>query len=267
MKAIGRAILIAQLLGPFALVASAEDAVSLDQAIREGKVKVEITALGGSTGDTILLNVQRQVPATLRLSLKPGTVFKSTSGRVQDMVGLAIKGERVSKQAYRRSDVILLRDDSRHAYVVEAYGLDFHKPNPGAGDRFTISSADSRASQILLTGKKQGATIKVLQIALWIDREDVALSQLKRRLTHHRNGSGANLLKHVGRAGIGWDVVRVWKGTRRDERKLKKRKDSTRICPRCAAKPMPVRILTEEVDVEKTLGSQDAPEDQGSVNL
>ena len=58
---------------------------------------------------------------------------------------------------------------------------------------------------------------------------------LESRLAHHRNGTGARLLEVVGEAGIGWRVVRKWRGSRGDERRLKNRKDSPRLCPICAA--------------------------------
>jgi len=153
----------------------------LDKALQDGKVRVEITGLGGSTGDTILLNVQRQVPETLRLSLTPGTVFKSATSTVQNMVGAAIKGERVSNTSYRPSSQIVLTDDAKHAYVIQAYCLDFDKGNPGHNDSFSVSPVDVRAAEILAAGQEMGASINVIQSGLWIDREGVGERELKRR--------------------------------------------------------------------------------------
>ncbi len=53
------------------------------------------------------------------------------------------------------------------------------------------------------------------------------------RMAHHRAGSGSNLLRVVAEAGIGWQLVRTWPGTRADERRLKRRGGATRSCPRC----------------------------------
>lgn len=62
----------------------------------------------------------------------------------------------------------------------------------------------------------------------------VEKGNLKRRMTHHRNGSGANLMKHVSNAGIDWQVARTWKDGDRDfERRLKKCKKPFRFCPIC----------------------------------
>jgi hypothetical protein len=56
---------------------------------------------------------------------------------------------------------------------------------------------------------------------------------LRQRLWHHRNGTGARLLAAVNAAGIGYRIVRVWKGSRTLERLLKQKKSSPRLCPVC----------------------------------
>ena len=62
-------------------------------------------------------------------------------------------------------------------------------------------------------------------------------SNFTRRLGHHRRGTGANLLKHVNAAGIGWRVVRTWTGDRHLERRLKSQGGHARLCPVCSPKP------------------------------
>jgi hypothetical protein len=53
------------------------------------------------------------------------------------------------------------------------------------------------------------------------------------RLAHHGSESGANLMWHVAKAGIGWDLARTWPGDRYLERRLKRRGGAARICPLC----------------------------------
>lgn len=55
---------------------------------------------------------------------------------------------------------------------------------------------------------------------------------LTARLLHHQAGSGANLMRHVGKAGIGWMLARTWPGDRTTERRMKVR-GHTRRCPAC----------------------------------
>jgi|SRR5581483_10037482 len=57
---------------------------------------------------------------------------------------------------------------------------------------------------------------------------------LQRRLARHRKGTGARLLEVITAAGIDWKLVRVWEdGDRTLERRLKKRKNASRLCPCC----------------------------------
>jgi predicted GIY-YIG superfamily endonuclease len=58
-------------------------------------------------------------------------------------------------------------------------------------------------------------------------------SNLDMRLRHHSKGTGANLLRHVRNAGIGWIVSRTWSGDRYEERRLKNLGGHARKCPIC----------------------------------
>lgn len=64
---------------------------------------------------------------------------------------------------------------------------------------------------------------------------------LESRFSYHASGSGSRLLRAVGRNG--WHVVRLWKGSRDDERRLKRRKESPALCPECSAHVKPVKGL------------------------
>jgi hypothetical protein len=55
---------------------------------------------------------------------------------------------------------------------------------------------------------------------------------LPARLVDHAAGRGARLLQVVGEQGIGWQLARIWTGTRARERSLKQR-GATRRCPVC----------------------------------
>jgi predicted GIY-YIG superfamily endonuclease len=54
------------------------------------------------------------------------------------------------------------------------------------------------------------------------------------RLEDHKSGRGANIMKVVTDAGIGWSVSRMWlDGGRELERKFKKAQHNSRLCPIC----------------------------------
>lgn len=64
---------------------------------------------------------------------------------------------------------------------------------------------------------------------------------LDRRLEAHRNGRGARLIEVINDAGIGFFVVRTWRGGRALERSLKRRKNSPGLCPICREENQPLQ--------------------------
>lgn len=180
-----RSLTFAAALACFAvlgLTASAGDPLlHLHDAVAQGKVSVEVIAIGGSTGDTIQISVKRLGRDALRLDLAPGTVFRSVSGKVQDMAGARIRGERSGASAYTPAAQIDLPDDQPHVYVVEAYCMDFHKANPGAGEKFRMEGPTPETAAFMTAAVASGRSIEQVQAALWIKRERITDTELAAR--------------------------------------------------------------------------------------
>lgn len=63
----------------------------------------------------------------------------------------------------------------------------------------------------------------------------VTRGDLDARIEAHRNGHGANLMRVLRRAGIGFTLARIWSDAEFAlERRLKNRGGASRICPLCA---------------------------------
>jgi predicted GIY-YIG superfamily endonuclease len=60
---------------------------------------------------------------------------------------------------------------------------------------------------------------------------------LPARLAEHAAGRGARLLAVITVAGIGWQLARIWPGTRVTERALKRQGGASRRCPLCGIQP------------------------------
>ena len=60
---------------------------------------------------------------------------------------------------------------------------------------------------------------------------------VKRRLAEHAAGRGARLLAVVKAAGIGWQLARLWPGSRARERQIKRQGGHARQCPLCGVRP------------------------------
>jgi predicted GIY-YIG superfamily endonuclease len=59
---------------------------------------------------------------------------------------------------------------------------------------------------------------------------------LEARIERHRKGNGARLVAVFAEKGIGFTVARTWTGDRTEERRIKNRKNSPRLCPICREK-------------------------------
>jgi predicted GIY-YIG superfamily endonuclease len=60
-------------------------------------------------------------------------------------------------------------------------------------------------------------------------------TNLEQRLDEHSKGHGARLLQVIIEAGLTFSLTRTWQGTRKDERRIKNRKEAPRLCPICKA--------------------------------
>ena len=60
---------------------------------------------------------------------------------------------------------------------------------------------------------------------------------VRRRLAEHEAGHGARLLAVVRAAGIGWQLARMWPGSRARERQIKRQGGHARHCPLCGVTP------------------------------
>ncbi len=58
-------------------------------------------------------------------------------------------------------------------------------------------------------------------------------NDLDARLAAHASGNGARLMEVIANAGITWQLARTWVGERSLERRLKRQKNSPRLCPIC----------------------------------
>lgn len=177
----------------------------LHQAVKENKVSVEVTSLGGATGGTVKVNVQRKVPEQLQISIAPGTVFIAVNGRVQNMTGATIKGEFIGQtNTYQPGSVMVLADGARHSFLVESFCLDYHKPAPKRGDTFSLSMLDPRTTRILVPPKGLAPSQWAYQAAIWMDRSGVSANELKQKY-HYSDGDvqvAVQLLRHAEQQGV-----------------------------------------------------------------
>lgn len=70
-------------------------------------------------------------------------------------------------------------------------------------------------------------------------------ADLAARVQAHELGHAARLTAVARERGISFEIVRVWRGSRDDERRLKKWSDGPKFCPCCQEQPKNPRFLPE----------------------
>ena len=158
-----------------------QTSVSLQQAVKQGLVEVEVKSRGGATGDAIRIDVRRKVPREVRIHITTGTVLLTAEKDVQNVTARRIKGEFIAQNTYRPGSVMVLVDNNRHSYLVESFCLDYHKKAPRRGQSLTLAVNDQRATRIFNAPKGVKASPWAFQLALWIDRAGVSPAEVRRR--------------------------------------------------------------------------------------
>lgn len=195
-------------VGLFAVQARAQPAVSaqvrhdvtlsLDQAVAQGKVEVQISGRGVSTGDSMWLLVRRKTPQTMKLEIAPGTLLVSKSGLAQRMAVQQVKFEVTNRVNYRQTAEIVLPDDRWRTYLLEAYCCDFGKPTPRSTDKYSVQlQIEPKAQAILTRAARVDAGPKVIQAALWMDLNGVDGERIRRafELTQQEAQAAMELLR------------------------------------------------------------------------
>lgn len=180
--------------------------VSLDVAVQTGLVEVEVKGRGACSGDAVRVEVRRKVSREVRVVVAPGTIMESTSGNVQSMVCHGVKYQKAGDK-YRRVDVMVLSDQVPQSFLLEAFCRDFAKPTPGADSSFRIGANDRQTTSVIVKGKANGASLKAIQVAVWLRRGESEQEVRRRfRATDHEFET-ANALVAAANASAGGDRV------------------------------------------------------------
>ncbi|MFO0903856.1 MAG: hypothetical protein U0939_12700 [Pirellulales bacterium] len=160
--------------------ATADDKpIPLHVAVQKGLVDVEVVGRGASTGDSVQVRVQRKGNQAVSVSVDPGTVIQPKGAGVQTMALAGVKYKQVGR-TLQKAEAIELSDDQPQTYILEGYCRDIEKPTPTAANQFAVDGPDADNAKVLVHAKKLGATVKVTQSAIWIQRSKLSDGELKR---------------------------------------------------------------------------------------
>lgn len=187
---------------------SAADApIPLHIAVQKGLVDVDVVGRGAAAGDSIQVSVKRRGGANVTVSVAPGTVINPKSNPVQSMVLSGVKYKLI-QNAWQKADVIDLKDNELHIYILEGYCRDIEKKTPGAQDSFAVTAPDDANAKVLVHAKRLGATVRVTQSAIWIQRSKLNDEDLRKQslLTAEEIDAARKLLVSIEHPNSGGEV-------------------------------------------------------------
>ena len=184
----------------------ADTTISLHDAVRQGKVKVDVKSRGGAAGATVRVEVQRQIPETLRIEVAPGTVLVNSVATEQNIAVGQLKGEFTRENKYRPGSVMVLADGASRSFLLEVYCLDYAKKAPRKGGKLELAIQDQRVARILNPPADLQPSLGAVQIAIWMDRAGITAEAARKRFrgetTEVDVQVARQLLVHAEKTGI-----------------------------------------------------------------
>ena len=155
---------------------------SLTEAESRGLVRYTVNGMDASTGESLLLTIERTTDEVFDVYVAPGTVFTPASAGAQRMVAWGIVGQvqSVTDEDYIPRTSILLYDSAPRLLLIEAYCLDFDLANPAPADVFRPAPEVAvMAAQVIAEAKKLGQSQNTIQAAIWIDEDHLTRKEIQ----------------------------------------------------------------------------------------
>jgi hypothetical protein len=124
------------------------------------------------------------------------------------------------------------------APAVDVYGRPSHRPPWLAGEYLALLEAQGRGVGVIYLLHFDRPIGDLANPRGFAGHYTGWTHDLPARLAAHAAGRGARLMEVVGEAGIGWQLARIWTGTRARERSLKRSGGAARRCPVCQLIPL-----------------------------
>lgn len=163
---------------------------TLSEVIENKYAEVEITGMRGllgrgiCAGDSILVQLKRLTPYVIEVKVPRGTLLLA-SGEEQNMVVVKVTGIPTDEFFYKPTSKIVLDTIDIVKYILRAYCVDFHKPNPNQDTLFSLGgSADPEVLKVLNVLDELPSnvtTVEAVQTAIFVVTDNVSREELQER--------------------------------------------------------------------------------------
>jgi hypothetical protein len=171
----------------------------LPTAIATGQVRARVRGTGGSSGDSINIEVAKGPAAPngpLEVTVPPGTILTNGNAAGQNMVVAEVIGRLVGGSNYTPASSILLTGLDAATYILSAFCLNFEKDNPSESDSFTVGQADALLACIMNSSSE--LSIEARQAAVWIYTDGVTYEHMNEKFSVSRQdfSAGQDIVSH-----------------------------------------------------------------------
>ena len=155
---------------------------TLQEAIASGTVTAEFIGIGGSSGDSVRMQLSKGTNAgngPVELSLPPGSVLLSNDPNAQSMMVVGVRGIDLGGNRYQPESQILLNGNEAVVYLLAAYCIQFEKQNPSAATRFTLKPPNPVLA--CMAEKKPQLPIPAMQAAVWMQTDRITYAHMNKK--------------------------------------------------------------------------------------
>ena len=155
---------------------------TLQDAIASGLVVADFSGNGGSSGDSVRVQVSKgskSSPGTLEEVLPVGSVLMSRDEGAQSMMISSVRGVDLGGGKYRPESRIVLSDGEAVTYVLRAYCIQFEKENPSNSTRFSLGRPDPNLACIARRGTR--LTVPAMQAAVWMQSDKITYAHMAQK--------------------------------------------------------------------------------------
>ncbi len=163
---------------------------TLQQAIAAGQANARFYGTGGSSGDSVMVEVSKgpkaaEAPKTV--TIPPGSPLESSEAGAQSMIVLGVSGLVTGSNTYEPRDNIVIPTSGKATYALNAFCSEFHKENPSESTSFTLRSPDPTFTCIARRSLKGSLSIEATQAAVWIYTDRLTFDEMNEKFTVTRS--------------------------------------------------------------------------------
>jgi TQXA domain-containing protein len=154
---------------------------TLQQAIAAGQANTRFYGTGGSSGDSVMVEVSKGPKAASgpkTVTVPPGSQLESSQGGAQNMMVLGVGGRVTGPSTYAPSDNIVIPETGTATYILNAFCAEFHKDNPSESTQFTLRSPDATLACIARQSLKAHSSIQTTQAAVWMFTDRLTFTEM-----------------------------------------------------------------------------------------